>query len=93
MVEGSPEKSTQKVAYKPSTPDIENFNTTSSGTSTGTAWQHAPGDPNASDNPQAVILGAGDQVLFRGGVRYQGHIVIPGRQPKRTGKRLGYGGL
>lgn len=48
------------------------------GTSPDTAWQHAPGDPNAEGRPQAVIPGAGDQVLFRGGVRYRGHLLIPG---------------
>jgi hypothetical protein len=58
--------------------DYDHGSDTDSGTSSSTAWQHAPGDPNAADNPQAVVLGAGDQVLFRGGVRYQGHIAIPG---------------
>ncbi|MGD9187303.1 MAG: right-handed parallel beta-helix repeat-containing protein [Desulfobacteraceae bacterium] len=58
--------------------DYDQGSDTDSGTSESAAWQHAPGDPNATDNPQAVVLGAGDQVLFRGGVRYQGRIGIPG---------------
>lgn len=57
--------------------DYDSGSDTAAGTSPTTAWQHAPGDPNAGGNPRAVTLGAGDQVLFRGGVRYQGHIVIP----------------
>ncbi len=57
--------------------DYDGGSDTAAGTSATTAWQHAPGDSNATDNPRAVTLGGGDQVLFRGGVRYQGHIVIP----------------
>jgi hypothetical protein len=58
--------------------DYDQGRDTDSGTSADTAWQHAPGDPDAADNPQTVVLGAGDQVLLRGGVRYPGRIVIPG---------------
>ncbi len=75
--------------------DYDQGRDTESGTSEGAAWQHAPGDPNAADNPQTVSLGAGDQVLFRGGVRYQGHIVIPGSGSAGTPLRYtgsGWGG-
>jgi len=45
------------------------------GTSTGTAWKHAPGDPNAIGNAK-ITLQSGDMVLFKGGVSYKGTIII-----------------
>ncbi len=40
------------------------------------AWQHCPGDEFAVGNAAAVQLLPGDAVLFKGGVQYQGTIVI-----------------
>lgn len=42
------------------------------GTSTGTAWKHCPGDPNATSNAaaKASTLNPGDFVYFKGGVTY-----------------------
>ena len=40
----------------------------SAGTSTGTAWQHCPGDANATGTAGAATFSAGDFVYFKGGV-------------------------
>lgn len=40
------------------------------GTSSGTAWQHCPGDSAATDSAAAATLVAGDSVIFKGGVWY-----------------------
>jgi len=45
------------------------------GTSTTTAWKHAPGDPNATGTAQKVLV-AGDIVLFKSGVNYRGSVTI-----------------
>lgn len=47
------------------------------GTSEAAAWQHAPGDPNATGFADATVPIPGDEVRFHGGVRYQGCITIP----------------
>ncbi len=47
---------------------------TNSGTSPKSPWKHAPGDPNATGNAAKVDLIGGDEVLFAGGVVYQGSI-------------------
>ncbi len=47
-----------------------------SGTSESAAFQHAPGDPSATGNAKATTLAAGDVVLLKGGVVYQGSITI-----------------
>ncbi len=47
------------------------------GTAKPTAWQHAPGDANATGIPLATILKAGDRVIFKGGVAYLGTVVMP----------------
>lgn len=44
------------------------------GTSPLTPWKHCPGDINAKGNAGAKSLSAGDTVLFKGGVKYRGHI-------------------
>jgi hypothetical protein len=49
---------------------------TNDGTSTQTAWQHAPGDPAASGNPARIMLLPGDTVNFKGGVKYRGKIEL-----------------
>lgn len=40
------------------------------------AWKHAPGDPEATGNPADMRLGPGDRLIFAGGVRYRGSIVL-----------------
>jgi len=49
---------------------------TNDGKSRGTAFKHAPGDANATGNAAAVALVAGDVVLLKGGVEYDGTITI-----------------
>ena len=46
------------------------------GKSQATAFKHAPGDANATGIAQSTTLVAGDVVLLRGGVVYQGTITI-----------------
>ncbi len=46
------------------------------GRSQATAWQHAPGDANATAMPAAATLVAGDVVLLKGGVSYDGTIAV-----------------
>ena len=46
------------------------------GTSTTTAWRHAPGDPAAGERAASAQLRPGDTVRFRGGVAYRGSIRI-----------------
>lgn len=50
--------------------DYVGGNDASAGTSTGTAWQHAPGDPNASSTPLAARILGGDILYFKSGVTY-----------------------
>ena len=47
------------------------------GTSAAAAWQHAPGDGDASGSAGAARLRPGDTVRFRGGVAYRGTIRMP----------------
>ena len=51
---------------------------TNNGTSTSTAWQHCPGDPNATSHPSSTTLSAGTTVIFMGGVNYIGQITVNG---------------
>ena len=46
------------------------------GTATGTPWKHCPGDSNATGTPGGTTLAAGDTVNFKGGVRYEGEIIV-----------------
>ena len=55
--------------------DFKNGDDSHSGTSPVTAWKHAPGDPNAEGKAD-VTLKDGDIVLFKGGVKYRGRIMI-----------------
>jgi len=48
----------------------------SDGLTPQTAWQHSPGDRNATDNPRTVTLAPGDTVIFKGGVRYFGELQL-----------------
>jgi hypothetical protein len=45
------------------------------GISTSTAWQHCPGDANATGNA-AITLAPGSTVIFKGGITYIGQIVV-----------------
>ncbi len=49
---------------------------TADGHSQATAFQHAPGDANATANAAATALAAGDVVLLKGGVEYDGTIAL-----------------
>lgn len=53
--------------------DFDGGSDAAAGTATTTAWQHCPGDDNATGNA-AISLSAGDAVLFKGGVIYRGVI-------------------
>ena len=44
------------------------------GLSQSTPFQHSPGDVNATLNAEALLLAAGDKVIFKGGVKYKGRI-------------------
>ena len=50
--------------------DYDSGADTNNGTATGTAFQHCPGDANATDAAAATVLTGGDTVLFKGGVIY-----------------------
>ena len=50
---------------------------TNNGTSTATAWQHCPGDPNATGTAAGTTPAAGSTIFFKGGVVYRGGVVIP----------------
>lgn len=56
--------------------DYSNSETTSAdtnnGTSISTAWIHEPGDDNATGTSDATTLSAGDTIVFKGGVEYDG---------------------
>ncbi len=56
--------------------DFADGDNSADGQSPQSAWKHAPGDPNATDNPAAVDLQGGDTVIFRGGVAYHGSLRI-----------------
>jgi len=49
---------------------------TSSGTSTSTPWKHCPGDANATGVADACTPAAGDSLIFKGGVQYDGAITL-----------------
>lgn len=57
--------------------DYENGDDTADGMGPGTAWRHAPGDPMASGRAARSDLRPGDEVRFKGGVRYSGEIRVP----------------
>lgn len=56
--------------------DFAEGDNTAEGGSPQTAWKHAPGDPNATDNPADVDLEPGDTIVFKGGVAYHGSITL-----------------
>jgi hypothetical protein len=49
---------------------------TADGTTQASAWKHAPGDTNATGTAGAAMLVPGDVVLLKGGVMYEGTIMI-----------------
>lgn len=56
--------------------DFINGNDDANGRTEGTAWKHAPGDPNASGRPARHTLASGDRVVFRAGIPYRGTIRV-----------------
>jgi len=44
------------------------------GTSTGAPFKHCPGDDSATSTAASTALSAGDTVIFKGGVAYQGEV-------------------
>ena len=73
---------TQSCTYIPPTGgttyyvDFDGGSDSAPGTSAGSAWKHAPGDPNATGNANRNLQ-PGNKVLFKGGVHYRGSIDIP----------------
>lgn len=70
--------------------DFDHGSDQASGTSEAQAWRRAPGDPQAEGAPAHTRLGAGDTVLFRGGVTYRGAIVA--RASGEAGQPITYRG-
>lgn len=64
--------------------DFDGGNDASDGLSAAKAFKHAPGDPGAEGAAAAAKLAPGDTVLFKGGVRYRGNLVVkwPGEKSK-----------
>ncbi len=56
--------------------DYSSGSDTNNGTSQSTPWKHAPGDSNATGLAKSAKLVGGDEVLFKGGVVYQGQIDV-----------------
>ena len=48
---------------------------TNTGLTMSAPWKHAPGDVKATDVAKTAVLKAGDAVLFKGGVVYEGAVV------------------
>lgn len=57
--------------------DFADGNDGNSGLSRASAWKHAPGDIQATDNAQTTQPGPGVTVLLKGDVVYRGNISIP----------------
>jgi len=56
--------------------DFVGGNDSNNGTSDSTPWQHAPGDSDGSWHDSQCTLQAGDVVIFKGGVQYDGGIEV-----------------
>ena len=56
--------------------DFDAGSDASDGKSQTTAWQHAPGDANATGTAKSTALAPGDVVLLKGGVVYEGSITV-----------------
>lgn len=70
--------------------DFQTGRDSNSGTTKEAPWQHAPGDPNATEDANDYILKPGDTVYFKGGVEYLGNIVIA--DDGAPGKPITYNG-
>lgn len=64
--------------------DYEGGDDARAGTKPAAAWKHCPGDGEAAGTAAEATLEPGDQVIFKGGVRYCGTI---GGGPKGTAER------
>jgi hypothetical protein len=60
--------------------DFAGGDNANNGTSTATPWKHCPEDPQATGTADSTVLAAGDIVIFKGGVVYNG-----GMQLTRSG--------
>jgi hypothetical protein len=60
--------------------DFQSGSDANDGKSPAAAWQHCPGDANATSVPKSTILKGGDTVTFKGGVHYLSsiHLVFSG---------------
>jgi len=56
--------------------DFSNGLNTNNGISTTSAWKNCPGDSLATGVPAGVQLKAGDIVVFKGGVEYEGQTTV-----------------
>lgn len=56
--------------------DFEGGSDTATGLAPADAWKRAPGDSRAGPVPRLTRLQPGDRVLFRGGTRYRGTVVV-----------------
>jgi hypothetical protein len=56
--------------------DFASGSDTNAGTSPTTAFMHCPGDSNATGVAASTTLKPGDGVLFKGGVSYEGTVVV-----------------
>lgn len=70
--------------------DFSAGNDSSAGTATGTAWKHCPGDASATGTAASTVLAAGDTVIFKGGVNYEGMVDLS--KSGTLGSKLTYDG-
>jgi hypothetical protein len=68
----------QRIYSKAYFVDFASGADTNAGTSTSSAWQHCPGDSNASNVSLSTTLVPGDIVNLKGGVKYSGKISVSG---------------
>jgi hypothetical protein len=56
--------------------DFQAGSDANTGTAPASAFMHCPGDPNATGVAAVTTLGPGDGVVFKGGVAYNGTVVV-----------------
>ena len=56
--------------------DYDHGSDLSSGQNKAAAWQHSPGDEQATGLVAEIELEPGDTIIFKGGVRYRGSIKV-----------------
>ncbi len=56
--------------------DYEEGDDGAAGTAPALAFRHAPGDPQAEEEAAGIELRPGDRIIFKGGVRYRGSILV-----------------